>query len=248
MFSIVIPSKNEEKQIGNLLASIRDQTVQPQKIVLADKSTDHTRKIARAYNVEIVDGIDTGYIGKARNIGSLLARSNIIVFLDADTELPVCTFIEDALTCFEALELDIASCYYKPAVLNWKSFLMFGSINICKWFDNYIQTGITSGGGFIMVKKSVFERVGKFREDIKVSEDQELFWRVLHSGYRYKVLPLTLAVSSRRFTEVSPSLIIRSIIGGLGTISINVFKIPLLKKFRKNFETWYGETGGSVDR
>jgi glycosyltransferase involved in cell wall biosynthesis len=247
-FSVVIPSKNEEKQIGTLLKSIREQTLQPRKIILSDKSSDHTREIARNFDVEIVDGQDDGYIGKARNTGAAHAEGEVIMFLDADTELTTCTFFEDAMTCFEAMELEIASCYYNPSVMNWKSFLMFHSINFCKRLDGIFKVGLTTGGGFIIVDKEVFNRTGGFREDLKLSEDVNLVWRMVRAKCRYGLLPLSINVSSRRFSEASVPSILSSIAGGTGSIASNVLTIPWVTRLRDRFETWYGKTGGDVVR
>ena len=248
MFSIVIPSKNEEKQIGALLKSIKEQTVQPHSIILSDKSTDRTREIAKAYDVKIIEGQDDGLIGKARNKGAAVAAGEILMFVDADTELTTCTFLEDALTCFDTLELDIASCYYKPTVHNWKTFITFHIINACKWLDSFLQMGVTTGGGFIIIKKQAFKAVEGFNENVRVCEDIELVWRLLKRKYRYGVLPLNILVSSRRLGDASPLSIIISTIGGIGSTMVNVWKINWLKGHKDTFEKMYGETGGNAKR
>ncbi len=244
MFSIVIPSKNEEERIGRLLQSIKDQTTQPTEIILADKSSDTTREIARGFGITIIDGQDDGRIGRARNNGAKCVKTDITMFMDADTELPTCTFLEDALTCFDAMELDVASCYYHPTNANWKTFLIFNSINILKKLDGIIKLGITTGGGFIMVRQSKFNEVNGFNENIKVCEDIDMVWRMVRNGSRYGVLPFSILVSSRRFTRNSVPTILRTIVGGIGAVGSNVLQIPFLVQFRDSFERFYGQTGG----
>lgn len=243
MFSIVIPAKNEEKVIGDLLRSIRDQTVQPHKIILADKSKDRTREIASAFGVKIVDGDDNGYIGKARNNGASLVDDDIIIFLDADTELITCTTLEDTITCFEALELDIATTYYRSKVSNWKGTLFFSIFNFLKTIDGMLKLGYSIGGGMMVVRKDSFNRIGRFNETLKICEDIDLGWRMVQGRYRFGLLPIIIDVSSRRFTEKSLSSVISSTIGGFGSIMVNVWHINWLKKFKDRFERLYGPTG-----
>jgi hypothetical protein len=61
------------------------------------------------------------------------------------------------------------------------------------------------------------------------------------------MLPIYINVSTRRFGEVSVGSILRTVIGGLGTMGSDVFSIPYLQKFRDKFSDWYGETGGDVE-
>jgi len=57
MFSVIIPSLNEEKYLGRLLDSIQQQHLKPAEIIIADAhSKDRTREIARKYGCKIVDG------------------------------------------------------------------------------------------------------------------------------------------------------------------------------------------------
>ena len=55
--SIVIPAKNEEKNIEILLKSIKVQTYQPFEIILSDAdSRDDTVKVAKEYGAKVVAG------------------------------------------------------------------------------------------------------------------------------------------------------------------------------------------------
>jgi glycosyltransferase involved in cell wall biosynthesis len=58
--TIVVPCKNEENYIHHLLDSLRSQNIGDTRIIIADCSTDNTRKVIRDnswdLNVEIIDG------------------------------------------------------------------------------------------------------------------------------------------------------------------------------------------------
>ena len=92
--SLIIPARNEEKNIGKLLESISKQkTVPHEVIVVDDNSSDGTAEIASDYNVKLVrleSDPPTGWIGKSWACwnGYLNSAGETLVFLDADVELP----------------------------------------------------------------------------------------------------------------------------------------------------------------
>ena len=92
MLSIIIPTKNEEKYLPNLLRSIKKQTFKDYEIIVADNnSKDKTKKIAKRYGCKIVKG---GLPGKARNQGAKFAEGDILLFLDSDPELKTKIFLK----------------------------------------------------------------------------------------------------------------------------------------------------------
>lgn len=85
--SIIIPTKNEEKNILRCLRSIKKQKVKADvEIILVDNySSDKTQKIAKPYADSI---IESGPERSAqRNVGARKAKGNWLFFVDADMEL-----------------------------------------------------------------------------------------------------------------------------------------------------------------
>ena len=80
--SIVIPVKNEEKNIPVILESIKKQTYKPYEVIVSDAdSKDNTRKIAKEYGARVVEG---GIPAIGRNNGFNAAQKDIVIFMDAD--------------------------------------------------------------------------------------------------------------------------------------------------------------------
>jgi len=89
LISIIIPTLNEESNIGRCLDSIFRQTYPKDKlevIVVDDKSTDNTLKIIKGYPVKVlVSGKRHGEISKM--IGFKAAKGEFAIYLDADIDL-----------------------------------------------------------------------------------------------------------------------------------------------------------------
>lgn len=100
MISVIIPTYNEEKNIGKLLSDLKNQTYKNfEVIVIDDFSTDKTVEIAKKFGAKIF------FSGKhnlsySRNLGIKKARGNILVNLDADFRINN-KFLEEVNKCFK---------------------------------------------------------------------------------------------------------------------------------------------------
>ncbi len=90
--SILVPARNEERTLGQLLYSIHQQTFKPHEvIVIDDQSEDATAEAARGADCIVMTSKDLpeGWTGKpwACWQGAQRATGDILLFLDADTFL-----------------------------------------------------------------------------------------------------------------------------------------------------------------
>lgn len=90
--AIIIPARDEERNIGRLLTSLDRQTTKPSEIVVVDDgSTDRTAEIARAHGAHVIRAGDLpkGWLGKpwACWRGARATASKYLLFLDADMSL-----------------------------------------------------------------------------------------------------------------------------------------------------------------
>lgn len=91
LLSIVVPTYNVEKFIGNCLESLMTQDLpkaQYEVLVINDGSTDDSEKIAGAFaekhkNIQLINQENKGLSG-ARNTGISLAKGKYIYFIDSD--------------------------------------------------------------------------------------------------------------------------------------------------------------------
>ena len=90
--SIIIPARNEEKNLGRFFQSLKDQTLKAHEIIVVDDhSEDSTAEIGRRAGCMVLSSkeLPEGWTGKpwACWQGAHQATGDIFVFLDADTFL-----------------------------------------------------------------------------------------------------------------------------------------------------------------
>jgi len=90
--SVIIPARNEEHTLPNLLNSLSGQlSSEDEVIVVDDHSEDRTKAVAEKSAVKVLESlpIPEGWLGKtwACYQGARIASGEILVFLDADTVL-----------------------------------------------------------------------------------------------------------------------------------------------------------------
>lgn len=82
--SVIIPTYNEERVLGDCLESITKQNYTPVEIIIVDDgSTDSTREVIQQYQVKFLSQSHLGP-GPARNLGAEHASGRILVFVDSD--------------------------------------------------------------------------------------------------------------------------------------------------------------------
>lgn len=90
--SVIIPARNEEKNLPVLLESLQRQTLPPHEIIVCDdNSEDATSEVARGFGVTVIQSpaLPENWTGKSWALwnGYQKSSGNILVFLDADVTL-----------------------------------------------------------------------------------------------------------------------------------------------------------------
>ena len=82
--SIVIPAKNEDAAIGDVVAAARQHYPEAELIVVDDGSTDDTAKVAEEAGAKVVRHPESLGNGAAVKAGARAASGEIIAFMDGD--------------------------------------------------------------------------------------------------------------------------------------------------------------------
>ena len=194
MLTIVIPTKDEEVFLPKLLESIRQQTLQPDQIIVADAgSTDRTIEIAKTYGAQVVEG---GMPGPGRNKGAVHANTELILFLDADVELRDPEFLEKSVGEMMEKKLDLATCDVFPLSD------MFIDHFLHKAYNTYVRAWgsvFPHAPGFcLFVRRSAHEAINGFDESVTFCEDHDYAHRLKKVGKFGFLTSTKIPVSIRR--------------------------------------------------
>ena len=84
MISIIIPTYNEEKYIGDTLYRLKTLTLDHEIIATDDKSTDNTVTIAKTFTHNVlIPSSKHVTIGANRNAGVKASQGDYLVFIDS---------------------------------------------------------------------------------------------------------------------------------------------------------------------
>lgn len=188
MLSIIIPTYNEEKVIGGMLAKLKSGLALPHEIIVTDdKSTDRTVEIARIHADKVLcPAAKHPTIAANRNAGAAAANGDFLAFIDADCIMAdPQAFFERALADFRQYPKMVALTGIMRVLPEYETysdrFVYFFFNLIRKYKNNLINAG-ESSGEFQMVRRERFEVVGGFRGDLVTREDADLFWRLSRIG------------------------------------------------------------------
>lgn len=200
--SILVPARNEERNIMRVLSSLSSQTYPNLEIiVLDDNSTDATAAIARQFalrysNTKVLNGskLPEGWLGKNWACRQLAdqATGEIMIFTDADNfHHP--DAVSKTLAAMEKLDLDMLSAFPQQKTSSFWEILIVPMIDLIiysgliLWSSRYIphKAFAAANGQWIAVKKHAYDQIGG-HEAVKqqVVEDVALARRFKQKGYK----------------------------------------------------------------
>jgi rSAM/selenodomain-associated transferase 2 len=190
--SVIIPTLNEEKFIGRLLAHLASHADERLlEIIVADGgSTDRTVEIAREKGAVV---LQTSKAGRAIqfNAGVAAARGDVFYFVHADV-LPPASFltsIENALAAGHQL----GACRQKFENAN---FLL----HVNAWFTRFKSLYVRGGDQTIFITRNAFEQLGGFDEKYTIMEEYDLLKRA-QNIFSFAVLPCATLTSTRKYEK-----------------------------------------------
>lgn len=205
IFSIIIPTLNEEKSLPRLLRSLAKQTYREFEVIVVDGSSDdETLKRAKEFTAQLPSlTITTSRkrnVGEQRNIGAVNAKGKYLVFFDADVQIPP-TFLAKINMHIEKEKSFFITTWLRPDSHNHQDKLVVAVTNIGIETAQKIDKSFVAGFN-IIVHRLVFEQMGGFDQNVVHAEDHDFSFRCHRAGIRLRILRQPrLVMSLRRFRK-----------------------------------------------
>ena len=196
--SVVIPAYNSEKTLRPCLRSVLAQTHPPAEIIVVDdRSTDHTREIAREFPIVLIEQSFNRGPAAARNAGVRHSRHPVLFFVDSDGDLAP-DAIENALRILvEEPDVGCVHGIYRtePLLSAGHGTAVESYLLLHHHFWRCRAAGRVRSAFFALaaIRREVFDEIGLFDEKLRASEDVEFSDRM---AGRYSIV-MTPEVAGR---------------------------------------------------
>ena len=193
-FSVIVPVFHEAERINGLIEYLNHLDSEGNaELIIVDGAKEKDTLMAIRSNSAIKISSEQGR-AKQMNAGASIARGEILIFLHADTELPVHalrkigSFIGQTEYVGGAFDLGIKSD--KPI------FKVIGTLSSLRSRLNRIPFGDQA----IFIRREYFNKIGGYKE-IPLMEDVELLRRINKSGDRIRIFYDRVMTSPRRWEK-----------------------------------------------
>ena len=192
--TVVIPTRNAGQRFFDLLDSLQTQTLKPAQIIIIDSgSTDETREAAKSRNCEVITINRTDFDhGTTRNLAVSNVKSEFVVFLTQDAT-PFDEHMIDKLIKPMQANANIAICYGRqlprPSAGPLERFareFSYPAKSILKTKNDIEALGLKTffcSNCCSAVRRSIFNKLGGFENNVIVNEDMQFAARAVFKGY-----------------------------------------------------------------
>jgi rSAM/selenodomain-associated transferase 2 len=195
VISIIIPTLNEEGQIGKLITFLQcDSSSLIKEIIVVDAhSSDRTIEVAAKLGATVLK-CKRRCRSKQLNLGAKQARGEILYFLHADTYPPT-GFAEKIVN---AIQQGYSFGCFRLR-FDWKHWFLVTN----SWFTRFRMRIFRFGDQSLFVTKRAFHQAGGYNEHFRLFEDHEIVGRLYKEGI-FTLLPDTVITSARKYRENGP--------------------------------------------
>ncbi|HYA82382.1 MAG TPA: glycosyltransferase [Candidatus Bathyarchaeia archaeon] len=212
--SIIVPARDEEKNIERCLSSLLDQDYPSFEIIaIDDNSTDNTLQIMKKIKENNTNCLETNklkivslddkpgrWTGKAwaSHQGYLHAQGEILLFTDADTFFFDGDVILHSISYLQNEKLDVLTGHAKMELPDFWSKITMPLWDLIYYAiirnrnpgdaNNTSSSAAYLVGSFYMLHRKVLEKIGGFQSvQGAIKEDVELGIRIKRAGFKLKV-------------------------------------------------------------
>ncbi len=200
--SVITPTYSSEKFIERTIRTVLGQTLQDwEMIIVDDHSPDKTSEIVRDYEKKDgrIKGVflekNSGGPSHPTNVGIAQARGEYVALLDHDDEWMPDKLQKQAALLDAEPSVGLVSC---DAVVKDDDGREIGARDNVKHKNTLheeLSCNFVFGCSSVMARKKVFDTIGGFDENCRVSQDWEFYIRVFANGFGFDFVPEPLFIS-----------------------------------------------------
>lgn len=194
LVSVIIPAYNAIDYLAETIETVFNQTCQDFELIIVDDgSTDDTGKLINQLSQEnpqirMISQTNQG-VSAARNTGIKQAQGKYIAILDAD-DLWEPTKLEKQVNSLENNPL-AGLCYTWTALADSQGRAtgrVIASLAEGNVWQQLSEMNIVCCGSTPMIRRICFDDVGFFDENLRFSEDWDMWWRIA-AKYNFSLVP-----------------------------------------------------------
>lgn len=187
LFSVIIPTLNEEEYLPRLLTDLSHQKEKDFEVIIVDAhSDDGTKKYVenRRFPFPLkFRSVDKRSVACQRNVGASIATGSYLFFIDADTRI-TSIFMRLAKKYVARNKGLLLIPYVLPDYENRNADMLFQVVNFA------VETAISIGkpisaGGQMIIERNFFQTIGGFDETLFIAEDHH----IIKKAYQWGVHP-----------------------------------------------------------
>ena len=187
--SVVIPVRNEAESIRALLDGLLNQSLQPDEILITDGgSSDATPRIVEEYarlnpNIRLFCE-DNALPGRGRNIAAANASHEWLAFIDAGV-VPANDWLEQLAGCASGdPNTDVVYGTWEPIVDTFFKECAAIAYAYVPNRESYEEVKRARAIFSSLMRRSVWESVGGFREELRSAEDHLFINKIDERGFK----------------------------------------------------------------
>lgn len=190
-FSVLIPTLNEEKYVGDILDCLTRQTYKDFEVIVSDApSTDKTKDVVLSYqgklDIKYLISSKKG-VSHQRNFAAKNAKYSDLMFFDADVHIEDAFLEKIDKRLKEKKDIGMLTCWNIPISDKKIDSFIYWAFN--HFYMEPMKDKVPCAvGTFMYVSKEAFDAVKGFDEEVSVAEDFDLAHKIFKAGYKFDLL------------------------------------------------------------
>ncbi len=209
-FDVIILTHNSENKVKKLFDGIRNQTLQPSKIIVIDSSsTDNTVKLVKDYgcDVKVINQYEFDH-GGTRTYAAKLSNADFLIYMTDDVVPYDENSFKNLLEFFK--DEKIAAVFGKQ--IPYENTDIFGKhlryfnypdYDFVRTYENRFIYGIKTvflSDSFCAYRRNALEKVGYFKDGLILGEDTYIGAKLLLAGYKIAYSSRAIVYHSHNYT------------------------------------------------